>query len=84
MTEWTECPLCGMGHPHLASCPAPIIEYGNLLVTSKGVAWTDARTALILCGFDEPFPMNLSRYFWLLSGQSQRTFEAEVLAWGKN
>ena len=35
-------------------------------------------------GWDEPMPMSLSRFFWLVSGRSQRLFEAGVVAWGKN
>lgn len=35
-------------------------------------------------GFDEPYPMNVSRFLWLMSGWSQQTYEASVLAFGRN
>ena len=77
MPEQTECPLCGMGNPHLTRCPSQLIEYVESDTPTLTAWWL--RTS-----WDEPYPFNLSRWFWLVSGQSQRTFEAEVLAWGKN
>ena len=68
----TTCPLCGLW-PHAAGCPAQIIEY----VQEDASRW-------MTTGWDEPMPMTRSWYLWLLSGRSQRQFEAEVLAHGRN
>ena len=73
----TACPLCGLW-PHAAGCPAQIIEYAP--VTGEFVSQGRVYTA----GYDEPYPLNLSRTLWLWSGESQRQFEVDVLAFGKN
>ena len=73
MSEKDSCPLCGLW-PHAAGCPARLIEYGPIPELDFPAH----------CGFDEPWPFNLSRTLWLWSGESQRQFEAEVLAHGRN
>lgn len=50
-----------------------IIEYVSIPPSFVG-SWDAPRY------FDEPFPLNLSRYLWLMSGQSQRRYEQNLLA----
>lgn len=57
-----------------------IVEYVDQLFES----WDGSQQRSIQLGFDEPLPMNVSRFLWLMSGQSQKLFEASVLGFGKN
>ena len=77
MSEKDSCPLCGLW-PHAARCPAQVIEYAP--VTGEYVHQGRVYTA----GYDEPYPFNLSRYLWLMSGLSQQCYEAGVLGFGHN
>ena len=57
-----------------------IIEYVSLL---RDITMTEFYGRFPR-GYDDSPPLNLSRYLWLMSGQSQQTYEASVRTWGKN
>jgi len=57
--------------------PESVIEYVSIPLSFTG-SWNAPRY------FDEPFPLTLSRYLWLMSACSQKVFEVSVMAFGKN